>query len=49
MAGAIPISLTDAEMALFARMQRDDMVRFLTELDEHGWAMARADQMQQAV
>lgn len=42
MAGAIPISLTDAEMALFARLQRDEMVRFLTELDEHGWAMARA-------
>ena len=42
MAGAIPISLTDAEMALFARLQRDEMVQFLTELDEHGWAMARA-------
>jgi hypothetical protein len=42
MAGAIPITLTDAEMALFARLQRDDMVRFLTELDEHGWSMARA-------
>lgn len=42
MAGAIPIRLTDAEMALFQRLQRDEMVRFLTELDEHGWAMARA-------
>lgn len=42
MAGAIPIRLTDAEEALWRRMERDDINRFLTELDEHGWAMARA-------
>jgi hypothetical protein len=42
MAGAIPIRPTEQEMALLARLQRDDMVRFLTELDEHGWSMARA-------
>jgi NADH pyrophosphatase NudC (nudix superfamily) len=42
MAGAIPIQLTDAEMALFARMKRDEIDRFLTELDEHGWVLARA-------
>jgi hypothetical protein len=40
MAGAI--QLTDAEMALFERMKRDEMTAFLTELDEHGWVMARA-------
>jgi hypothetical protein len=42
MAGAIPITLSDAELALFARMKRDEIDRFLTELDEHGWSMARA-------
>jgi hypothetical protein len=42
MAGAIPITLTDAELALFARMKRDEIDRFLTELDEHGWTLARA-------
>ena len=42
MAGAIPISLTDAEMALFQRLKRDEMTAFLTELDEHGWVLARA-------
>jgi hypothetical protein len=42
MAGAIPIKLTDAELALFARMKRDEIDRFLTELDEHGWELARA-------
>jgi hypothetical protein len=42
MAGAIPIKLTDAELLLFARMKRDEIDRFLTELDEHGWELARA-------
>jgi 5S rRNA maturation endonuclease (ribonuclease M5) len=42
MAGAIPIQLTEQELAMLARLQRDEMVRFLTELDEHGWSMARA-------
>jgi hypothetical protein len=42
MAGAIPIAPTEQEMALLVRLQRDDMVRFLTELDEHGWVLARA-------
>jgi hypothetical protein len=42
MAGAIPIRLTDAELSLFARMKRDEIDRFLTELDEHGWVLARA-------
>jgi hypothetical protein len=42
MAGAIPIRLTDAEAALFERMKRDEIERFLMELDEHGWMMARA-------
>jgi hypothetical protein len=42
MAGAIPIRLTDAEEALWRRMERDDIHRFLTELDEHGWVLARA-------
>lgn len=42
MAGAIPIRLTDAEEALWRRMERDEINRFLTELDEHGWMMARA-------
>lgn len=42
MAGAIPIRLTDAEMALFQRLKRDEMTAFLAELDEHGWMMARA-------
>jgi hypothetical protein len=42
MAGALPIAPTEQEMALLRRLQADDMVRFLTELDEHGWSMARA-------
>jgi hypothetical protein len=42
MACSIPIRLTDAELALFARMKRDEIDRFLTELDEHGWILARA-------
>jgi hypothetical protein len=42
MAGAIPIRPTEQELALLRRLQADDMVRFLTEMDEHGWALARA-------
>jgi hypothetical protein len=29
-------------MALLQRLRADEMVAFLTELDEHGWKMARA-------
>jgi hypothetical protein len=42
MAGAIPIAPTEQELTLLRRLQADDMVQFLTELDEHGWSMARA-------
>lgn len=33
---------TEQEMALLQRLRRDEMVEFLTGLDEHGWSMARA-------
>jgi hypothetical protein len=42
MAGAIPIAPTEQEMALLQRLRADEMTAFLTELDEHGWSMARA-------
>jgi hypothetical protein len=42
MAGAIPIRPTEQELALFRRLQQDDWIQFLTELDEHGWTLARA-------
>jgi hypothetical protein len=42
MAGAIPIAPTEQEMALLQRLRADEMVAFLTGLDEHGWKMARA-------
>jgi hypothetical protein len=42
MAGAMPIMLTKQEVDLIQRMRVMDLIRFLTELDEHGWMMARA-------
>jgi hypothetical protein len=42
MAGAIPIRPSEQELALLRRLQADDMVKFLTEMDEHGWMLARA-------
>lgn len=33
---------TEAENALLLRLRRDGMTEFFGQLDEHGWAMARA-------
>jgi hypothetical protein len=39
MAGAIPIRPTEQELLLLQRLRADEMARFLTELDEHGWVL----------
>jgi hypothetical protein len=41
MAGAIPITLTDAELALLQRLRPHDMAALLTMLDEAGWSVAQ--------
>ena len=42
MSGAMPIFPTPQEMELIGHLRETKMIRFLTELDEHGWVMARA-------
>jgi hypothetical protein len=42
MAGASPILPTEQEMDLLRRLRADKLTALLTELDEHGWKMARA-------
>jgi hypothetical protein len=41
MAGAIPITPTEAETRLIQRLRRHDLGALLTMLDEAGWSVAR--------
>jgi hypothetical protein len=39
--GARQIGLTEQEISLLQRLRADGMVEAYSQLDEHGWSMAR--------